>query len=371
MATNKKLLYIAFIDLERPPTSGSSVRPLKMLAAFKEIGCEVLVLSGQNNDIAQRRRRIKEIKKALAYFRPDCCYIEPPSGPMFCRSDLALIWELHKEGVPIGLFYRDAYWKYTDYYQSKHVPILERLKTEVIKQMQISQLKFFARACDILYFPSKSMADEFDVPCKLVLPPGCFEPTISKPRDKKHKCLHALFVGGAAKNHGTYLTLEAFEIANRTGVRCELTYVCPQQQWTDLGVDAHDQRYKEWLRVVHASGDENLIAYYEWADITLLTAPRTHYRDFAVPVKLYEYMSYLKPMLVTDCIETAKVVNENKVGWVVKDNANDIANALVELSNNPSLVSSYRECMITARATNLWTIRAKKVIEELMEVCVK
>lgn len=34
------------------------------------------------------------------------------------------------------------------------------------------------------------------------------------------------------------------------------------------------------------------------------------YRDFAVLVKIFEYMSYLRPMLVTDGVETARLVNK-------------------------------------------------------------
>ena len=50
MSNGKVVLYITFIDFTSSPTSGSSVRPMRMLDAFKERGYEVKLLSGAGNN---------------------------------------------------------------------------------------------------------------------------------------------------------------------------------------------------------------------------------------------------------------------------------------------------------------------------------
>ena len=93
----KELLYITFINIESPPDSGSAVRPLKMLQAFKELGVQVKVISGQTNRIQERKLAVKEAMDYLKLHSPDFCYIEPPSGPMFYSGDLNLIRLLHRQ----------------------------------------------------------------------------------------------------------------------------------------------------------------------------------------------------------------------------------------------------------------------------------
>ena len=57
-----KLLYITFIDMNDAPSTGSSVRPLKMLEAFEALGVEVVTVSGMNNNLKARKKAVIEIK---------------------------------------------------------------------------------------------------------------------------------------------------------------------------------------------------------------------------------------------------------------------------------------------------------------------
>ena len=361
------LLYITFIDMDDAPSSGSSVRPQKMLEAFQQIGVEVVLLSGQNNQIKERRRNIRRIIRILRTKRPDYCYIEPPSGPMFCQTDIKLIKELYHKGIPIGLFYRDAYWKYPEYFMDNNASLKDRIKQKIIRSMQVRQLQVFEKCCRILYFPSNSMAKMFSVLRKDVLPPGCFFPNGVNPKDIISEKPVFIFVGGAAINHGTLLTLDAFKRANKEQTRAKLIYICPENQWKAMGLEEEKQKCKEWLTVLHLSGDEQLEKEYEKADVALLTAPRTAYRDFAVPIKIYEYISYLKPILVTNCTETAKIIQDNDVGWVTEDKAEEIAEQILELADNPEMIYEKKKNLFKARENNLWRVRAEKVISDLKE----
>lgn len=361
----KKLLYLTYIPLEDTPKSGSSVRPQKMKEALESLDIEVRTFGGINNNIPLRKNTVTEIKELLKTWQPDACYIEPPSGPMFYCGDVELIKALHRMKIPLSIFYRDAYWKYPEYSAEKKLSISEKLKRFVIKRMQMYQWHVLKNNIDLIYFPSMTMAKEFDCPHKDVLPPGGFV-TDAKEKSELSSPLQFIFVGGAARNHGTFLTIDAFEKLNKSGVKGRVFYICPETQWNVLGIDK--EQYKDWLEVIHTSGDANLKPYYEKADAALLTAPRTFYRDFAVPVKIFEYISYLKPILVTNCTETARVVKENSAGWVTEDDAERVANKLEELCDHPEEILKVREHMNVARSNNLWLCRAEKVVQDLNEI---
>lgn len=356
------LLYLTYIPLDKIPSSGSYVRPLKMKAAFEELDIDIKTIGGVNNNRKIRRNAVKKVKELLKTWTPDACYIEPPSGPMFYYGDVELIKQLHKKGIPISIFYRDAYWKYPEYAQERKQSVIEKLKQFIIRRMQIYQWNVFRKNIDIIYFPSMTMAKEFDCPHKDSLPPGGFVPEAIEKIGLSDP-LQFIFVGGAARNYGTFLTVEAFEKANQDVIKAKVFYICPEEQWNSLGIDK--EKYKDWLEVIHTSGDENLKPYYEKADVALLTAPRTFYRDFAVPIKIFEYMSYLKPVLVTNCIETARIVEENNTGWVTKDTVDAVADKIKELCYNPTEVMKVKEGMENARNNNLWHSRAEIVISDL------
>lgn len=358
----KKLLYLTYIDLDNLPTSGSSVRPLKMKKALERLDIEVRTFGGMSNDIPCRRKTVSEIRKMLKNWRPDACYIEPPSGPLFYFGDIALVKHLHRLGIRTSIFYRDAYWKYPEYYLGRNSSVKERLKHSVIKKIQLFQWNVFRKNIDIIYFPSETMAKEFDCPKKDVLPPGADIPDITAKSNLSNP-LQFIFVGGAARNYGTFLTIDAFEELNCREVKAKLFYICPKKQWESLGIDK--EKHKKWLEVIHTSGEENLKYYYERADVALLTAPRTFYRDFAVPVKIFEYISYLKPILVTNCTETAKIIKENEVGWIVNDDVESVVEQLMILCSHPEEIIKVKNKIVNARSNNLWIRRAEKVIRDL------
>lgn len=358
----KKLLYLTYITLDDAPKTGSSVRPLKMKEAFESLNIELKVFGGANNNISVRKTTVMKINKLLNVWKPDACYIEPPSGPFFYYGDVILIKRLHRMGIPTAIFYRDAYWKYPEYSAEKRLSYKEWIKRFVVKMMQLHQWSVFKKKIDLIYFPSQLMAKEFECPRKDVLPPGGFLPAVREKAELSTP-IQFIFVGGAARNYGTFLTIDAFEKLNKMGVIAKLIYICPESQWNALGIDK--EKHKEWLEINHTSGDEKLKYFYERSDVALLTAPRTFYRDFAVPVKLFEYISYLKPVVVTDCIETAKVVNENRCGWVTNDDVDSVTAQLQYLCDHPQEILEKKREVEEARKNNLWVCRAEKVIFDL------
>ena len=152
-----KILYITYIDFDGSGKSGSSVRPQKMYEAFLNLGLDVKLLECQQNKFKERRKKVREILEWLDNNTPDICYIESPSGPIFNQIDLKLIKKVHNMGVPIGYFYRDAFWLFPE--MQKKIKLIKR---HLINFMNLRDLHVLENNCDIVYFPTNSAISLFD-----------------------------------------------------------------------------------------------------------------------------------------------------------------------------------------------------------------
>ena len=70
-------------------------------------------------------------------------------------------------------------------------------------------------------------------------------------------------------------------------------------------------------------------------------------------------------MLVTNCTETARIVSDNGIGWVVEDDCGAIAEKIAWLADNPEEIKVIKGAMQVARDNNLWEKRAEKVLLDL------
>jgi glycosyltransferase involved in cell wall biosynthesis len=350
------MLFISFIDFG-DMSSGSSVRPQRMYHAFEELGYEINLLSGLQNRKLERNRNVyKKYRELKKNGLPDFCYVEPPSGPFFNLCDhLLLIW-LKLKGVPIGLFYRDAYWKFADWWQVKG------LKRFFIVKMQQFDLFIIKRTCKVVFFPTKSMADlfVFKEPSKGILPPAG-DNMILMPHENTN---NVVYVGGVSHRYGTDILLEAFEILNeQLHIKINLKLVCREAATSVL---FEGYRNRHWLEIINASG-EALKSIYNSSDIAVFSGRRDVYMDFSMPVKLFEYMSYGLPVVTTNCVEAASFVKNNGIGLVAKDNAQSLAENIARLYKEPELKQKIHEqCIKTLLEGNLWQHRAKQAANEIM-----
>ena len=95
-------------------TSGSQVRPVRILDAFKNIGCNVVEVTG----LYHKRR--EKIRDKIIGKKFDLFYGENSNMPLLLSNKYKLPWvgifdkllfEYIKENsIPSGLFFRDIYW---------------------------------------------------------------------------------------------------------------------------------------------------------------------------------------------------------------------------------------------------------------------
>lgn len=359
------LLYITFVDLDGAVNSGSGVRPIAMQRAFEELGLSVYCVDGWPN---HRRKRREAVRKALGVLETHefkACYVEPPTGPLLLHEDHRLLRRTHEKGIPMGIFYRDLFWRFDNKFHG-----VSWLKRRLIRLLQERDLRLFKHTMDLFFFPSPQVAEaaDFDVPW-MALPPGCeIHDDLSQQEREKERILHKkvptlLYVGGILGDYGLDLLLDCMQRLNANEIRMDLELVCRQAEWEAFQTE-HAVKEKSWLHVQHLQGDA-LLPLYEKADFSVIPFHKTPYMDFAVPVKLYEYLSHLKPIFATRCDAIADVLKKDTIGWITEPNAAALCGQMEKILENRLEAYRVKTMMVEARNRNTWLQRARTAVEEI------
>lgn len=360
----QSLLYITYIDMDSLPKTASSVRPQKIYQELKKSNIQIKLLEGQDNLYEKRKANVKEILKWLENNRPDMCYIESPSGPFLCPYDLKLLKVLNKKNIPTSIFYRDAYWKFP-YMGIRRKSIYNSLKNRIVRYMQKRDWRVIVDTCTLIYFPSESLANYFKIKNFKTLPPGCEMADDNVMNTKNDKCPTAIYVGGATKRYGIYLILDTFKRLNDTEIQSKLKVICPKEQWECLDIEYQKYLDNDWLEVYHTADRKKLKELYQDSDFALLPLLKSEYNDIAVPVKLYEYVSYLKPVISTNCCEMKKIVTQNEIGIVTGDTSEEFEQAVRTMISNKKQFIEYKNNCFYMRKNNTWSKRVETIVEDL------
>lgn len=363
-----RILYVTFVDMDTDAKTASSVRPQRIYRAFQDIGIDVKLLSGPDNQYKERKANVKDIFVWLEKNRPQMCYIEPPSGPFLCPYDLKLLKLLKKKNIPVSIFYRDAYWKFP-YMGIQKMNIINKFKQKVVHYMQKRDWKVIVKTCSHIYFPSVSLAEYFVRDNISTLPPGCeLIDNMAENEDRDDRPPTAIYVGGATERYGIYLLLDAFSKINEKQICVNLKLICPKEQWNCLPLEYRKYERNDWLEINHVSGKENLKDLYQKSDFAILPLKKNSYNDVAVPVKLYEYVSYLKPIVSTNCDEIQKIVKENNIGLVIEDNPEQLIKGIEKLLNDNQKFQEYKKKCKLMRENNTWSKRAETIIRDSLGI---
>ena len=341
---NNNILYVTFVDFEEQK-SGSSVRPKKIYDAFLQEGYDIKLLTGLQNRKLERWKNCFSFYKSIKKEKYDFCYVEPPAGPIFNLCDHLLLLYISKiKKTPVGLFYRDAYWKFADWYN------LSRIKRVVINTMHKFDWYIIKKTCKRVFFPTNTMADLFNFNDKEALPPGC---ELIQVNSKDKNDLELVYVGGVSEQYGGKMLLEALEKVNKQR-KMTLHLVCRKAELSQI----KEYIDKPWLKLYHASGKE-LSEIYSKANLAIIPRKIDFYMDFAMPVKLFEYISYELPIVATRCKEVAKFIEDNEIGIVIDDNIDSIYEALIKIDMKTIL--EYTENVRLTKENNTWNKRVNQI----------
>lgn len=341
-------LNYGFKDLEK----GSEVRPYKMYQSFLHLGYEVDLIAGTPEE------RIAKYKEVLASgHKYAFCYAEASTYPLNPVYDYRVLLGIRRCSIPIGLYYRDAYWKFEDYFRRKG-----RKRLELLLRYHLDLL-LFSQIASVMFFPTESLSDlfKFRIP-KIMLPPGGeykpLERVITRP-------LRAVYVGGVNHRYGTELMLKALQLVNREKENIILDLVCRRYELDDLPQHIQVLMQTPWVKIHHISGDD-LMPIYANCQISLLPLIKDDYNDLAFPVKLMEYLSFGLPVVATHCKEMSKFIERNECGIICRDDVQPMADALNLLLNKPDMIKLLSTHAIrTILNGNSWDDRTRYVAEIL------
>ena len=281
----------------------------------------------------------------------DGIYVES-STFLPAEADVAFLALARALGIPVLTYIRDAYQLFPDYYE------LGSLRRRIGAFAFRPAMRALRAVSSRLAFPSGGLAravfgDEVDA---VIIPPGSRAP-VDVPRHAT--ACRFLFVGnGQLEAQGARRLIRAVEIARERGADVELTIVSrPGEE--------PPGPHARWLRAVNGEG-KAIDALLPDVVATVIPRPRGAYNDLAVPVKLYDYLAYGRPMLVTDCIEQAAVVRRADAGIVTGDASEEMAEGMLTIASaNHAQLDQWSDNANREALANSWGLRAACILETL------
>ncbi len=352
---------------------GSALRPVRMREAFERIGEEVFDVTG---DGATRIRKARELERRIrtdgdeAVFYSESVNVPPAltwlrRQPWRMNFDYQLVQRLHDQGIPTGLFYRDIYWVLEE---SKAVNLKAFIRHRLTPAFARRELRHYQRSLDILFLPHRDMGKYVPFPFAntemRTLPPG------GEPRDLPEQAsaggtgkLNLLYVGNIAPPH--YDLRPYIEVMEN--VSCATLDLVTRER--ALEHHGHLYRFEERRNVTlsHAHG-ETLAPLYQRANLALAVRDDSEYLAFAMPVKIFEAISFGVPLVVSAGLRVvADLVEREKLGWVI-DTPDEFRGLLQRLADDPAELARARARVGVARENHTWESRAREVVEALRAV---
>ena len=358
-----KIIFYHPIDLVLNGVKGSEIRPVEMLHGLKENFSDVSNISGQSWD---RKEKIKDlISKIKSGERFDFLYGETVNMPFFISDrdhvprsfwwDIRLFMICSSYGIPIGVFYRDVYWREKE---------LKKKVKNIFKRYLKILLHWFewlvlCRYVDILFLPSLEVGTylpQIIRPLRYVeLGPG-FKPSETNVRDYVLRpTLDLFYVGGVIPPYYDMHPLFSFVNSNDY---LKLTVCTRRDEWNEVK-SLYSNYLNDRIVVVHKSSQE-LDQHYAVADIILeLRAPNGYFKN-AFPIKIVEAIGKGVPVICFDGSRAARFIRENGFGYVVKD-YDDLAKLISRMHSGELSLDTTRKNIVEFNRNFTWSSKAQQV----------
>lgn len=341
--------------------SSTSIRPIEMMRALQQLA-DVNIVMGTGVERAGQIQDLKKRIKAGESF--DFVYSESSTAPTLIASgwkdslrygnqDLKFLKFCKKNQIPIGLFYRDIYWKFQRY--MAHYSFFKRT---ILTFLYPRDLKKYSSILDIMYLPHKEMNRYVKFPNVKELPPGFQKSLASKERGDVGS-INCFYVGGLDENY------EMGEMFNAIPALEGINFnVCTREEdWI---------RFKKMttrspspnLRIMHLSG-EPMLQELQNSDIAMLFVEPLEYWTFVMPVKLFDYISAGKPIIASEGTAAAQWIKDNELGWVIPYSSEALKDLLKHLKDNPEEIEQKTVNIAAIAPKHSWKARAEQVVREL------
>lgn len=365
----KRIVFHYPESLDQTQDGASRVRPKKMLEGFIRLGYQVDVVAG---NASERQVAIREVKRRFRQGEKyEFLYSESSTTPTLLTEshhfpthpflDFGFFRWFRKNAGPVGLFYRDAHWKFSQYRQTTGF-----YKSLVGRFFHRLDLFLYAFTVDQIFLPSLEMGKILPVgirsKVRIGLPSGCDERALASiSHSPPHVPLKLFYVGGVTPP--LYDLLPLFRVIQSAGDGIHLTLCCREAEWSRVRA-----RYKDYLgpqiEIVHDSGAQ-LDSHYQTSDAFIMLRAPHPYLEFAVSYKVFEAVSWGLPLLV-DAHELAvmRYVKQGEWGVSVVNEAEAIAQ-LQAWRDNPQILLGLRAKALASVPRETWRARAERVSDNL------
>ncbi len=364
--TERRMIFHHPERLHQFPDGASRLRPVKMLKAFQDLGFTVDVVAGTGAERKKSIRQIKEnVKNGVKY---DFLYSEASTMPtMLTEShhlplypflDFGLFFWFRRKFGPVGVFYRDIYWRFPQY--RTQIGLFKSLVGRTFYWIDLFLYRFLV---DHIFLPSVQMKGmlPFWIRKSIIsgLPSGSEAKDVQRSESDK---LRLLYVGGILPPY--YDMIPMMKMAKRLEKFCELTICCRKVEW-----DEQAARYQPHLsssvKIVHTASD-GLDKLYREADVFILFREKDPYLSFAMPYKIFEAVSYGVPILTRPHEASAKDIADKKWGWIC-DSEDEAAQLIENLAGHREILQAFQSTVTMASKTESWCERTRQVSEKLVE----
>lgn len=355
------------LPLNPEAKSASGIRPLRMLKAFDDLGCDVDLVTGYSSE---RTRAVADVKRRIrSGYRYDFVYAESSTMPTILADTHHLPlrpfldWRFFRfcnaNEIPIGLFYRDIYWLFDGY--GTH---MSRVKANAAKAAFLYDLYVYKETLTRLYLPSTEMARYVPLVDRRImssLPPGHSSPVGSnvEPEVPVGRRLRLFYVGGMSDHYRLH---KLFQVVRDLST-VELTVCTREAEWQKVKNEYPPSQSN--IKIIHETGDR-MEAHLRDCDVAVLFVQPQEYREFAAPVKLFEYLGFRKPILASDGTLAGRFVRDNQIGWTIPYDCLSLRDLLVRLTASPAELVNRQENMVVVSRAHTWRARAQQVIEDLV-----
>lgn len=361
-----RIIFHHPLPLDANAKSASGIRPLCMLKAFQDLGYEVDLVTGYAQERKEAINRIKSnLKQGVKY---DFVYAESSTMPTTLTErhhlpthpflDFNFFLLCKKNSIPIGLFYRDIFWRFPEYGQG-----MSTIKRIVAKLAYRFDLFVYRKSLARLYLPSMNMAEyiPFTRFKKIeALPPGHNGEVASSPTYKAEKSLKLFYVGGMSH---LYQMHKVFSVIGKIP-EVEFIVCTREKEWQSV-----KSQYPEPtpnIKIIHEFGVA-MSKYLNDCDIAFFCIKPHVYAEFGAPVKIYEYLGARKPILCSEGTLAGRFVSDHGVGWSVRYDENELEKKLKLLLENRELIEKVKVQLDIVAPQHSWQERARQVIKGLSQ----
>lgn len=304
------------------------------------------VVVGQNTE--EREKAFEVIKRKNNDY--DFCYIESKVG-VTRYKDTKILYSLKSLKIKrIGIYYRDMYWAY------KIKTSEGKFKNLMIPTINSWYLKLLDKICDVIFVQSDSFKYELlkFIPNSkvLLLPPGCDNIKVLDVHN------HSILYVGEVDNRfsGIDLLLDTLKYINNEHDKVTLNIVCREEEFISNKTLLEIANSYTWINIYHNT-KKNIDEIYNISSIAVIPRSGDEYTKLCLPIKLFEYISFEKPIIAIDHGEVGEFIRNNQIGLTANGNKEEFAKQIIDLLDNADSYAFYKEQISLYKEKNLWSNR--------------